>query len=149
MSCRCSLAFAALLSLVAVSLPTGCRRVVAAEDIVGYWSGDWGDMILEREEDGTVVGAYSHDEGILSGTFANEAFTGWWCEVPSRQPDDDAGDVEFTFAYQGDTLALDGRWRYGTEGDLREDWDVTRQSGAGPAELQARIDSGERCPAAP
>lgn len=146
MWCRCSFSFAVLLSLVAVSLPTGCRRVVVAEDIVGYWSGDWGDMILEREGDGTIVGAYSHDEGLLAGSFAEEVFTGWWCEVPSRQPDSDAGDVEFNFTYQGDVLALDGRWRYGSEQTMREDWDVTLQSGAGPAELQARLDAGEGCP---
>ncbi|MBI1947532.1 MAG: hypothetical protein HYS27_17710 [Deltaproteobacteria bacterium] len=147
MSIRCSCPLGVLLVLVLATLPTGCRRVVAVEDIAGYWSGDWGDMILQRDGD-DVVGAYSHDEGILAGTFANEAFTGWWCEVPSRQANDDAGDVEFTFAYNGDVLELDGRWRYGAEGDLREDWDVTRQGGAGPAELQARIDSGETCPAA-
>lgn len=146
MSRRRSVAQLVLMASWMALCTCGCRRIVAAEDIIGYWSGDWGDMILERGADDLVYGAYSHDEGALSGTFADEKMVGRWCEVPSREPVDDAGDVEFSFAYNGDTLALDGRWRYGDQGDYREDWDVTRQSGDGPAELQARLDSELRCP---
>lgn len=115
---------------------------IEVNDIVGYWTGDWGDMVLAEGDDGLVVGAYSHDEGTLSGTLdADALLTGWWCEAPSREPDSDAGAVEFQFIDGGATL--DGRWRYGADGEWSDDWDLDKVEGDAPAELTARLEDPE------
>jgi len=103
----------------------------------GYWSGDWGRLVLA--EDGR--GAYDHDDGTVMGAMQGDTFVGWWCEVPSRAPDQDAGEVELRFVEAADgTTSIDGRWRYGTDGGWREDWDLTWDVGEPPAELVARFD---------
>jgi len=53
------------------------------------------------------------------GTLSEGVLRGWWCEVPSRQPGADAGEVELRFDRSGDGLTVDGRWRYGgTDGEI-------------------------------
>jgi hypothetical protein len=53
--------------------------------------------------------------------------------------------VEFRFSRDG-ALTIDGRWRYGTSGEWREDWDVTHQDGEAPEELKTRLeDDGAFC----
>jgi hypothetical protein len=108
-------------------------------EIVGYWSGDFGDMVLVADGD-EVRGAYTHDEGTVLGTFDGTTFRGWWCEVPSRLPDDDAGYVEFVFLRIDGELLLDGWWTYGSDGEPDEDWDLVEQTGLGPDVLRARLD---------
>jgi hypothetical protein len=66
-----------------------------------------------------------------------DTLVGWWCEVPSREPTGDAGEVELTvIAGQ----SIDGRWKYGSDGDWREDWDLSWDEGQPPEELVARLD---------
>jgi hypothetical protein len=113
--------------------------VVTAPDIVGFWTGDWGRLVL-REQGGEIQGVYSHDQGTLTGTLEAGVFRGWWCEVPSRAAPRDAGDVEFRFARTGGGLDLDGRWKYGSEGDWREDWDLAHSSEPPPEALVSRFD---------
>jgi hypothetical protein len=116
------------------------------DSILGYWTGDWGQMVLRAGEGPEqVIGAYNHDEGTVRGTYDPRTgrFTGWWCESPSRRPRTDAGDVEFQFTGstpEGRPASLDGRWRYGTDGELNEDWDLAPAEGEPPAELLARFD---------
>jgi hypothetical protein len=83
-------------------------------------------MYLTTDASGITRGTYPHDLGTVTGRIADGVFRGWWCEAPSRQPPRDAGDVEFKFIRDaaGGALKLDGRWRYGTEGAFREDWDL-------------------------
>jgi hypothetical protein len=119
--------------------PPPQQAPVLASEIGGYWTGDWGELVL-REVDGEIRGVYSHDQGTVTGTFDGGVFRGWWCEVPSRSPSGDAGDVEFRFSRGSDALALDGRWRYGSEGEWREDWDLGLSAGTPPAPLSARFD---------
>lgn len=111
-------------------------------EIVGYWSGDFGDMVLVADGD-EVRGAYTHDEGTVLGTFDGTTFRGWWCEVPSRLPDDDAGYVEFVFLRLDGELLLDGWWTYGSDGDVDEDWDLVKQAGEGPEALRARLEESD------
>jgi len=106
-------------------VPPGTQpQPVAPPDIVGHWGGDWGDLWLIVDPDGTVRGVYSHDQGTVTGRLADGVFRGWWCEAPSRQPDHDAGPVEFTFTRREGGIDLDGRWRYANETEWRENWDV-------------------------
>ena len=121
---------------------------VQAADVAGHWTGDWGDLVLRPQPDGTVRGVYNHDEGAVVGRVAEGVFTGWWCEAPSRRPDDDAGDVSFRFGRDGDVLTLDGRWRFGaTTADWREDWDLRWTQDPADAALVAAFDDASRfCP---
>jgi hypothetical protein len=115
-----------------------------AQAVVGFWTGDWGDLVMRVVGD-EMWGAYSHDEGTVRGHFANGVFTGWWAEVPSRMPNSDAGEVEFTFITNpnGGGMGIDGRWRYGdttNEPAWRENWDLSIHSGdPEPAALTARF----------
>jgi hypothetical protein len=112
---------------------------IVVDDIEGLWTGDWGTMVLE-ESDGVVRATYTHDEGTIVGTFENGVVRGWWSEVPSREEPNDAGDVEFRFTKASDGVALDGRWRYGTDGEFSEDWDLDRSDDPPPEELLERFD---------
>jgi hypothetical protein len=112
--------------------------------IVGYWTGDWGEMVL-RAGNGPrqVIGVYNHDEGTVNGIYdpATRTFTGWWCETPSRAGPNDAGDVEFRFSgnSNGTFDTLDGKWRYASTGDFREDWDLRRSTELPPQALMNRF----------
>jgi hypothetical protein len=112
---------------------------VTNQEIVGHWSGDWGDMEF-RVVGEEIWGSYSHDEGTVVCRWSDDGvLRGWWSEVPSRLPDNDAGDVEFKFSRASGSLALDGKWRYGTIGDWREDWDLGFVTTPAPAALSERF----------
>ena len=112
---------------------------VTAQEIEGHWTGNWGDLVLHAVG-GEVWGAYSHDQGtVVCHQDADGVLRGWWAEVPSRAPDHDAGEVEFRFVRGADGLSEDGRWRYGTAGDWREDWDLHWVSGPAAPELEQRF----------
>ena len=106
--------------------------------ISGHWSGNWGHMIL-RTEGTRVYGTYTKDQGTLLGEWRDGRVIAWWSEVPSRQPSKDAGECEFHFEQQGDDIVLDGRWRYGVDGDWKESWDLRRVETSAPAELTERM----------
>jgi hypothetical protein len=116
---------------------------VTAQQISGFWSGDWGDLVLRVTSDGTVVGSYAHDLGMIVGTFSGRRINGWWCEAPSRKGPGDAGPVQFDFV--GDpltSLSIDGRWQYANgNGTWSEDWDIgAKSTEAPPRELAALAD---------
>ncbi len=115
--------------------------------VQGYWSGDWGRLVFKVDGD-RILGAYSHDDGTIVGTIVGDKLVGWWCEVPSRKPTADAGDVEMKFITKEDgTRAIDGRWRYGAEGEFREDWDIGFSPEAAPEALVKRFsDASAFCP---
>jgi hypothetical protein len=114
--------------------PESTQPVITAAEVAGYWTGDWGKLVLQQQGD-KMVGAYSHDNGLLVGTLQGTTLVGWWCETPSRKPSKDAGDVEMKFVTVDGKRSIDGRWRYGTDGEWREDWDISWDQGAPPEEL--------------
>ncbi len=139
-------------SAAAPTASTACSLgpPVRAADVLGSWSGDWGNLYLEQLPDGLVVGAYGYDEGVLVGRLVDSSFRGTWCEVPSRKGPTDAGPVELTFVLVDGQRTIDGRWRYA--GDAagsawREDWDLTDRSTQAPDPvLKARAeDPTQRC----
>ncbi len=109
----------------------------------GFWSGDWGNLVMQVAADGTVVGAYAHDEGELVGRVDSDGILrGWWCEAPSRKATNDAGTVEFRLVEGSNGAAIDGRWTYGKHvaQGWRDDWNITaKATTAPPAELTARL----------
>jgi hypothetical protein len=110
-----------------------------AASVTGFYSGQWGQLVL-REKDGRMLAVYSHDQGTISGTLQGDTLVGWWCEVPSRKPDQDAGDVELKFITKDGAPAIDGRWRYGATADWRDDWDIAKANGEPDPALLARFD---------
>ena len=127
-------------SEVPVATPPKQTQEVVPADVAGYWTGDWGQLVL-GERNGKVVGAYSHDEGVIVGSLQAGVLIGWWCEVPSRKPSKDAGDVEMKFVTIDGKRSIDGRWRYGSEGEWREDWDISWDAGTPDPALVKRLDS--------
>jgi hypothetical protein len=96
-------------------------------DILGYYSGDWGQMVL-RKSGSEIWGVYEYRDGALIGELnAEGVFIGWWTQLPSRAGLD-AGEVEFRWSRvaDGSVIALDGRWRYGSDGEWLENWDILR-----------------------
>ncbi len=113
---------------------------LANSDVVGYWSGDWGNLVF-REQGGKIFGAYDHDDGTIVGTIVGDQLVGWWCEAPSRKPDMDAGPVEMKFMVNAEgSRVIDGRWRFASEGDAwKDNWDITWSSGQAPEALVNRF----------
>jgi len=105
----------------------------------GHWtSPQWGEHYI-IVENGVMKIIYTHDDGRVVGTLDGTTFSGWWTEVPSRQPTRDAGDVTFRLTGSGATRTIDGTWRYGAEGSLRENWDLTWVDDHVPAEVAAKF----------
>jgi Protein kinase domain len=91
----------------------------------GSYRGHFDRMVLQVNADRTVWGAYEHDIGFIQGEFRDDKLVGWWCEAPTRQPPNDAGEFEMRVARdsQGEIL-LDGRYRYGRQGQWNETWNL-------------------------
>jgi hypothetical protein len=105
----------------------------------GHWtSTQWGEHYI-LVENSVIKIIYTHDDGRVVGTLDGTTFTGWWTEVPSRQPTKDAGDVTFTLTGSGTQRTIDGTWRYGAEGNLRENWDLTWVDDKIPPEVAAKF----------
>lgn len=125
--------------------PVPPQPVLEPAAVSGYWTGDWGKLVLEAQGD-KVIGAYSHDNGVIVGTIKGDTLVGWWCETPSRKPSKDAGDVEMKFVTKDGKREIDGRWRYGADGAWKDDWDIAWDEGKPPEELVKRIaDTSTHC----
>ena len=123
-------------------LPSGEARSTFA----GFWSGDWGNMVMRVDADGTIVAAYAHDEGEIVGQIDDRGrMVGWWCEVPTRRADNDAGTVEMRLVAGASGASIDGRWTYGAHSGTNawhENWDISAKgTEAPPAALTARLDT--------
>jgi hypothetical protein len=144
---RPSLALAATLALAGCATAPAAKEDatlpaaesgVKLEEVVGFWSGDWGNLVLKQFGE-TVMGAYAHRDGTLLCRFEKGTLVGWWTEAPSREPDGDAGDLEIHFVKKGGVLTLLGRYRHGTSGPWLEEWNLKRLPDEPPPELEARF----------
>ena len=113
---------------------------VRVRDVLGFYTGAWGDMLLEQVGD-EVWGTYSLGAGTLVGTIEGDHLSGWWTEG-NRQSEREMGEVEFRWSRSDSgSIVLDGRWRFGVSGEWSEDWDVPLVTdGAAPRELVDRFD---------
>jgi hypothetical protein len=94
----------------------------------GTWTTSYGDLTL-TQSGSSVTGTYTHDDGQIEATTSGTALTGTWNESPSRQPPDDAGDIEWTL--DESLRAFTGRWRYARPGEeWKSDWSGTCTAGA-------------------
>jgi hypothetical protein len=120
------------------SPPAPPGAALSAAELTGFWSGDWGDLLMQVSPDGKVIATYNYDEGMIIGSLSGRRITGWWCEVPTRKGPTDAGPVQFDFLGDpGSSLAIDGRWQYasGTANGWSEDWDITAKTSTSPPEV--------------
>ena len=116
------------------------RTGLRVSDILGYYSGDWGEMVLRRQGD-ELWGVYAYSDGTVVGRINDEGvFQGWWTQLPTRTGSDE-GEVEFRWSrIANTTIALDGRWRYGSIGAWQENWDILRvTTRSAPAALTDRF----------
>lgn len=112
----------------------------------GYWDGDWGQIVLRIDDDGTAVGAYEHDAGLIVGTVTDGVLRGKWCESPSYAGASDAGLVEMRAIEIDGVTTIDGRWIYGSDpsSGWNDNWDVTGKTGETPPDdLTTRLDTAE------
>jgi len=69
----------------------------------------------------------------MTGRILDGAFSGWWCQLPTRDLPNTAGEVRSRLAQQataGDPPKLLGQWRYGTAGNYNDSWDAVQVSDA-------------------
>jgi eukaryotic-like serine/threonine-protein kinase len=132
---RALLIGAAVLAVAAIggglawrTMDRGHRPVPVAE-LAGSYRGHFDRLALQQNADGTWWGAYSHDMGFVQAELRDGKLVGWWCETPTRLPPSDAGEFEMliTRDVKGDVF-LDGRYRYGRQGQWDETWNMTGTS---------------------
>lgn len=110
--------------------------LVSASDLAGHWdSPQFGDAYVQVQADEVRV-VYTHDDGRVLARLTGTRIVGWWTEAPSRQPKNDAGDVEFTVVRGDGPLALHGRWRFGDSEEFWYEWDLSKVDGAIPADVR-------------
>jgi hypothetical protein len=119
------------------------QPLITEAEITGYWTGDWGRLVLHAKGS-NVIGVYDHDDGTINGVMDGNKLVGWWCEAPSRKADKDAGDVELTFIGGPGARAIDGKWRYGSKDPWKSDWDLTWNTAEAPPELVKRFDDTDK-----
>jgi hypothetical protein len=117
---------------------TGLR----VSDILGFYSGNWGDMVLHKVGD-EIWGVYNYSGGTIVGDIKDDGvFVGWWSQLPTRTGLN-AGEVEFRWSQTSEkVIALDGRWRWGSSGAWFDNWDVDLATDReAPSALTARFDN--------
>lgn len=117
------------------------ERDLSAQQMVGVWNSDAYGVVLFRETGNEVRGVYREGQGTVDGRVSPDGvFRGWWCQAPSRQPVDDAGDVEWRLVETSEGEIVYGSWRYGTQEPFRGGWDLRKVGGPEPPDLAARFD---------
>jgi serine/threonine protein kinase len=109
-----ALAAGALGASAAYMLEPRRERPVTAAEINGKaWHVNFGELHIQIDDHGNAYGVYDQSQGIQIGTFANGRWKGWWCQLPSRQPPDDAGTFELHFVRGDDRILAEGIYKYG------------------------------------
>lgn len=112
---------------------------VTTEQILGFWTGSWGQMVFQVV-DSEIRGAYGFRDGtVVLNWNADGSLRGWWCQLPTRTAGNDSGEVEFTFVRGPTGLELRGRWRYSATGSWYNDWNLAFSTATPPPELVQRF----------
>jgi hypothetical protein len=118
----------ALLFVIILVACVACSGTTQSNSGDSIWTGkwdteQWGEMTLQQNGS-NVTGDYEWDGGNIKGTVSGNILKGTWSESPTYQPENDAGDFEFTISSDGNSFT--GRWRYGSSGDWDGNWDGER-----------------------
>ncbi|HVF15020.1 MAG TPA: hypothetical protein VM942_10495 [Acidimicrobiales bacterium] len=110
-------------------------------DVVGVWNSDAFGVVVFRDTPEGIRGVYRERQGtIVAAITPDGVLRGWWCEAPTRQPLDDAGEVEWRLVDTPDDEVAYGSWRYGVQEELRGGWDLGKVGGPEPPDLAPRFD---------
>ena len=96
-------------------------------ELAGVWNADTFGVVVIREVGDEVRAVYREQQGTIVGrVFPDGVFRGWWCQEPTRKPNDDAGDVEWRLVNESRGEVLVGLWRFGSAERFRGDWDLEK-----------------------
>jgi hypothetical protein len=110
-------------------------------DVVGVWNSDVFGLVVFRDTPEGIRGVYRERQGTLVGQISPDGvLRAWWCEAPTRQPVDDAGEVEWRLVDTHDGDVALGSWRYGAQEALRGGWDLEKVGGPEPPDIAPRFD---------
>ncbi|MBB5873999.1 hypothetical protein F4553_007433 [Allocatelliglobosispora scoriae] len=136
---------AGLVALIVLALGGIAVTALASDDepsadaFAGHWhSPQWGEHYVVVRG-GTMKVVYDHAGGEAVGVIDGDTFTGWWSEVPDREPPAHAGEVRFTLTGSGGGRALSGEWRFGDDGEWHDDWTATWVDGEISADAVVKL----------
>ncbi len=121
---------------------------LSPKQLAGVWHSDNYGLMVFREVGDEMRAVYRLGNGSVVGQIsADGVFRGWWCEEPTRQPHDFAGDVEWRLDKTSNGEFLFGNSRYGSEEPYTGDWDIEKVGGPEPPDLSPRFDQASAfCP---
>ena len=122
---------------------------ITSEELSGRaWHVNYGEMRVDVDANGKFYGVYDQGNGILVGTYANNRFSGWWCQEPTRNGPDDAGQVELHFVRGDNRILIEGVWTYGDgrAAAWQDNFYGVSLLTATPYELEKRMQRREACP---
>lgn len=152
-SWRPTIAVAALALAFAASAIVLARRshvpppVTAAEINGRAWHVNFGELRMHIDADGTAYGVFDHKDGIQTGTFKDGRWVGWWCQLPTRKPPDDAGTLELHFVRGDDRILIEGEYKYGDgrDAEWRKDFYGVELVDPASYALEQRLQHHEPC----
>ncbi|MEO8845927.1 MAG: serine/threonine-protein kinase [Kofleriaceae bacterium] len=154
LSWRSTIVIAAVAVAIGVWTVVLARRVhapapVTAAEINGHtWHVNFGELRMHIDADGTAYGVFDHQDGIQTGAFKDGHWSGWWCQLPSRKPPDDAGTLELHFVRGDDRILIEGEYKYGDgrEAEWRKDFYGVEIADPTSFALEQRLQHHEPCP---
>ncbi len=118
------------------------KKELTPAELEGVWDSAAFGLIIFRPVGGGVRGVARVGQGTFVGQLTPEGtLRGWWCDAPTRQPPDDAGEVEWKLLASPSGEMAYGAWRYGAEGPLKGGWDLTKIGGPEPPDMSPRFDN--------
>ncbi len=111
---------------------------IDAQHLEGHWYGSFGDAYF-KVDGKSVKAIYDYQDGRIKGTIHEGVFDGWWNELPTRSPPDNAGLVYLQMRRELGTLRLDGGWIYGRDGNWMV-WEFTKVDDRIPVSAQAKLE---------
>ncbi|MBV9139345.1 MAG: toll/interleukin-1 receptor domain-containing protein [Pseudonocardiales bacterium] len=112
----------------------------------GHWYGDWGNSYFLVVRDSVRV-VYDYRNGRILANIRGNMISGWWAEEPTRQPPDNAGEVEFSLPDGGDASNLKGRWWYGSKNSKAKSWRLEKVGNTIPLHVKVELLNRSKFPA--
>ena len=112
---------------------------IDAQSLEGHWFGSFGNAYFKVIEGSAVKAVYEYRDGRILGTIHDGVLDGWWNELPTRSPRNNAGTVHLEMRRELRALRLDGEWLFGREGNWMI-WTLTKIDENIPVSVQAKFE---------